>query len=169
LGLIYYATAYLCFRRRGRTWRGLFLFVLVLGAIRQFNLQVMLTESMQLEAQDAGWYEERRATQLVIIAGILLGAMIAVGGTLFLLKEQLAEIGVPIAGAAMLLALIAVRTTSHHYVDIILMNPTLGLRPAYLIELVGLSMIAVPAIIRRPKAMKMPARIIARIDSVEPP
>ena len=149
MGLIYYATAYLCFMRKQRAWLYLFAAVSILGVVRQFNLQVLLTESMQSEAHSGGWYEDRRERQLYFLVAIAIAAALLLSLLLWLVRKRLSDAGLAVLGIVLLAALLIVRATSHHYVDMVLMMPALGLRPAYLLELVGLAMIAGPLLLRR--------------------
>jgi hypothetical protein len=159
--------------RAAAPWLALTACMLVLGAIRQLNLQVMLTERIQSEAYVSGWYAERGGPQLRFIAGIGIAGAVLLSGCLILLRKRLADVGMAIAAFSVLPVLLLVRATSHHDVDLILMTPVIGMPPAYWIEMLALALIAAGALLSirraRPAPERSDGRIVARIDSVEPP
>jgi hypothetical protein len=134
--------------RAAAPWFFLALFMIGLGVVRQFNLQTMVTRTMQALANTQGWYAERARPQLLVVLGVAIAATIAVLLLLVVLRKRLADVGLALFAAGLLAALLSVRAVSHHTVDAILMAPVAGVPPAYAIELLALLLLSGHALIR---------------------
>ena len=158
--------------RAAAPWFVLALFLLTFGVIRQFNLQVLVTELFQKEAHAGGWYEGRRENQLRFIGMTAIVGTVVLFAVLLLLRKRLADVGLAFVAAILLATLLVVRATSHHDIDTILMSPVLGLAPAYWIEMLALLLIAASAVLSlrraRSRAGAVGRPIVARIDSIDP-
>jgi hypothetical protein len=100
----------------GRIWKGFAIALLLLGINKQLDFQTLLIELGRKAAISEGWYGQRRAVQglftlvlgLVIVACIL---MVGLRGRRFFRENPWA-----IAGAAVLLGFVFIRTSSLNHV-----------------------------------------------------
>ncbi len=109
---------------------------LVLLAInKQLDLQTDLTAFFRQVAKDEGWYDQRRAMQVIFILG---GGLLALGVGAYLLRLAMhAGPGVRLAmvGLVLLGAYILMRAASFHHIDVALRHTVSGIRLHNFVEL----------------------------------
>ncbi len=151
--------------RAAAPWLALAILLALVGFVRQLNLQVLLTQTFQTEAIVEGWYDARRARQLQIVSGMAAGAALTIGVLMILLRRRLSDVGLPMMAFVMLVLLLAVRTVSNHQIDAVLLEPMLGVPPAYALELLLLAVISATALrSSRRRPPKPTAPLVARIE-----
>lgn len=148
----YLLVAWTCVRTRGARgfWITLAVVLVVLGVNKQLDLQTALTGAARDVAKEQGWYAERRGVQVAVA----VGALVVVAGLAFAavraLRGEFARAWPAVAGIALIGAYIALRMTSIHEVDVVMVR---GPLPAKLwAELAGLGLIAVGARSARARA-----------------
>ncbi|MEP3333777.1 isopropylmalate isomerase [Sedimentitalea sp.] len=131
---------------------GLTLLLMLLMVNKQLDLQSALTAGARCLAQLQGWYEDRRAIQVGFILVLLL---YCIGFGLFVvwvMWRHLGQIWLMLLGLILLLAFIAVRAVGFHHFDAIINAQVGNVRLNWVLELGGLTLIAVNAfwlIVRR--------------------
>lgn len=137
LTAMYLVSAWLCWRawRREREWqrlggRGfkpgfwmvLGVMVLLLGINKQLDLQTWMTSVARKAAKEEGWYTRRHVVQLVFLA--LLGVVGAggVGAVAWSLRRVWRRYRLGVTGMAALLAYVALRASSFHHLDDIMLR-----------------------------------------------
>ena len=129
-------------------WRLLFIGVMTMGINKQLDLQSALSEWARLMAHEQGWYENRRQYQLAFIAAMPVAMLTAFSALALMIWRTPAPTLLACAGAAGLVAFIAIRAASFHHVDEIL-NSQLGvLRLNWLLEIGSLAVIGLGALKR---------------------
>ncbi|MCA9872948.1 MAG: hypothetical protein KC441_04820 [Anaerolineales bacterium] len=157
----YWATAVLCglaaYHRQAtprsrRLWAMLAVVMALLGINKQGNLVGRLTTEGRLLAWTGAWYQNRAGLQIALAAIVVLLA----GGLLLWLLRRLRPLSGPemtaVVGVVYLLGFALVRAISLHAIDAFLYRPVLGVYPNWLLELGGIALVAVPALLawRRP-------------------
>ena len=143
----------LCFAGFSRSpHAGVRRFGLVMGILlmalmvnKQLDLQSALTALGRCVSQIQGWYGERRAFQYRFILGVLACCAL-IGVFLFwALRRQLGHIGLALAGVVCLMTFIAVRAIGFHHFDAFILSSVMNVRMNWLLELGGISLIALNA------------------------
>ncbi len=147
--------------------RGLWLCVaMIMGFLcinKQLDLQSLLTDIGRVIAWKQGWYENRREFQMHFIISLLA---LSLSTTLFLVLRFRAfwkRHFLLASGLAFLFTFIAVRAVSFHHVDVLLKTSVGGLRLNWLLELWGIALVWLAAMmdyqmplgIRRPKTYRV--------------
>lgn len=135
----------LSWRRDGVFWVSLALLMLALGINKQIDLQTLFTEVVRNSAIDGGWYEDRRGIQEFFIAAIIsLGLFTTILLAAGLWRSCL-TIKFAAAGMCFLICFIVIRAASFHDVDKFLGSELGGARWNWIIEILGILMIAIAA------------------------
>jgi hypothetical protein len=148
----YWATAILlgfyALRTKGsKLWWGLALGMLVLGINKQQDTIGLLTSFGRGEIWSAGWYLNRGPVQLLTGAALLI--LIVLLGLLairFLHPSNTLE-WMALSGFFFLLCFVSIRAVSLHVVDAFLFTPVFGFYPNWLVELGGISLVAIAAVL----------------------
>ena len=156
----YLLTSALCFRRFWRLklhrrqasrrsslflWSGLSLLFCILGVSRQLDLHNLLTGLGRSLAYTQGWYDQRRAVQVVFIAVVALAFISSVKMIVTHLPRTSRRHRLAIFGTVFLTSYIITRATSYHHLDTLL-NWHLGsLTINWILELGALSLVAIAA------------------------
>ncbi|WP_107671344.1 hypothetical protein [Cyanothece sp. BG0011] len=149
--LCYFITALLCFKCGQKHkndylfWWPLALLLIILGINKQLDLQSWLTIVGKKMAIEQGWYEKRRLVQKDFII-----SLIAISGAIFMfimqrMKTKIKQFILPILGIVFLLIFIIIRATSFHHVDQLLGWKLGEIRVNWLLELGGISCLAIAA------------------------
>jgi hypothetical protein len=131
---------------KGRSiWISISLLMVFLCLNKQLDLQSLFTDIGRVMAKSQGWYEERRQFQKFFVIGVL-----AISGTFgFWVTLRFRAFwlghGLLLAGLFFLLTFIVVRAISFHHVDEFLRTPLVGIRMNWLLELTGISLVALAA------------------------
>ena len=122
-------------------WWILALALVALGINKQLDLQTALTEFGRIVAHQDGWYERRRAVQVVFIYGVAALAGCAALAMAYLAREAPLATMAAIAGSVCLLAFIAIRAASFHHFDQFFGSEYFGLRTNWILEIGGICII----------------------------
>lgn len=156
----YFVAAYYCLRAwqqartLGRTrrqlamaWGLLCLGMIALGINKQLDLQSLITVYGRRFAQQGGWYQRRRLMQFAFICTIaLLGACLMVSFGWWI-RRQLRDIWLAGLGATFLACFVVIRAASFHHMDILLGQVHFGVRMNCILELSGITCIAISALL----------------------
>lgn len=115
--------------RPDRSTTTFWLIVLALLAImfinRLFNLQALATIAVRCAAEAEGWYQMRRTLQVLLIGVATVVAALILA--LAFLRRRAFDERVVLAGLVVLVAFVAVRSLSFHWIDAYLRLKILGL------------------------------------------
>jgi len=146
--IAYAATAWLCWRASkrdttpsvARFWTALAVGLALLCVNKQLDLQTLVTEIARNTAKEQGWYAHRRPVQVAAVLGCL--AIVAVAAALMFraLRGNLRRVWPALAGVAVIGCYIAVRTTSLHELDELVITGPFPMK--WWTELLGLALIA---------------------------
>jgi hypothetical protein len=131
--------------RRAGLWLLLALLLAGLGINKQLDLQSLLTEIGRVTAMESGWYENRRAVQVGFIGATLVTAAAAVAALWWFVRGHLRDFRLAIGGMVVLLAFVVVRATSFHDMDAFIRTSVGGLEMNWVLELGGITLVAVAA------------------------
>lgn len=107
---------------------------------KQLDLQTEITASLRSLAKEQGWYATRRGVQVGAVIVALLLVAFAAGAVLRALRNDLRWIWPAVAGWALIGTYIALRITSLHETDVLLVGGWLPMK--WWAELLGLALIA---------------------------
>lgn len=127
-------------------WLCLGVIMLFLGVNKQLDLQSLLTAIGRYFAHRDGWYAQRRIIQVGVIIGILFTLCTAMICFMIHFKPVLKTNWLAIVGLAFLLTFIAVRATSFHHMDTLINMRLCNMRMNWILELSGITGVAIPAI-----------------------
>ena len=116
-------------------WLYLGAFLLLLGINKQLDLQSWLTEFVKNNAHVNGWYEHRRSVQIVFIAALGLGMLIALLSLRLFLANSWRHNKLTWLGIILLCAFILMRAASFYHFDIFINRPILGLKINVMFEI----------------------------------
>jgi hypothetical protein len=162
---LYLVAACLClWRCRGTAgrerwfWLLAGLAMLLLGLNKQLDLQTQLTALGRQLARDGGWYGQRRAFQRAVVLGGG-GLVLAVfAGIAWLVRGLGSAVMVTLTGLALLGLFVIVRAASFHHVDLALRAPVLGVQLHAVLELAGIGVFILGALLRRRVRAPVPLR-----------
>jgi hypothetical protein len=150
----YFGAAYWCFRARQNAlalgpnahrlayaWLALLAGMVLLGINKQLDLQSLLTVIARQNAQEFGWYEDRRTYQAALIVGLMLAGLGGGAWAAWYMRKHLKHFGWAGAGAIFLAVFVVVRASSFHNVDVALRSDSLGLRLNVILEIAGIACI----------------------------
>jgi hypothetical protein len=129
-----------------RFWFGLALGMLLLGLNKQQDLTGLLTKLARDKAWQEAWYFSRQPVQFALIAaaGLIFGLLF------FWLarktKPASRRQGLALFGLVFLTGFALIRAVSLHAVDAFLYRRVGGLQPNWIVELGGIALIALPAV-----------------------
>lgn len=131
--------------RRAGLWLLLALLLGVLGLNKQLDLQSLLTEIGRVTAIEEGWYEQRRSVQVGFIGAVLVSAALALGALAWLVRGHLHDFRLALGGMVLLVGFVVVRATSFHDMDAFIRTSVGGLELNWVLELGGITLVAVAA------------------------
>jgi hypothetical protein len=158
----YFATAWLCWRARAASrregdaavpprgaalWTALTVGLLALGINKQLDLQSAVTEMGRMIVHAGGWEARKRTLQVGFILGVLGLTALAFAWLAWLTRGDLRRCLLPLLGSAELGAFVLIRAASFHHVDILLGQRWAGARVNWILELGGITLIAVGALL----------------------
>ncbi|CAG7857829.1 hypothetical protein MCAMS1_02801 [biofilm metagenome] len=128
-------------------WLILTFSLLFLGVNKQLDIQSYLTAIGKYFAMRGGWYQHRQVVQWLFIKFILLSSVCLLAFLLWYLRETLLINAIAIVGICLLIAFIAIRASSFHHVDLLIHSTIFNVRINWIIELSGIMMIALSAVL----------------------
>ena len=164
----YAVAAMLCFRgawlegegERSRVlfWASLGAIMVGLGINKQLDLQTWFTLTVKKMALSEGWYERRRLFQFIFIGFIAAGGILGFLGMWRLVHCNGADLRLPLFGLFVVICFVLIRAASFHHVDQFLKVRIGGVKMNWLLELSGISIIALGALKRRRPRTSNPRR-----------
>jgi len=136
---------------RGRRWHApVFWFTLcgllvALGFNKQLDLQSDLTEVGRSMARSEGWYENRRIFQAIFVVIFGCGAVAAVVGAMWFMRDLWRRYRIAFVGIIYLCTFVIIRAASFHHIDAWVTVNVGGLRRGWWLELAGIAVIAASA------------------------
>lgn len=131
--------------KRERIWLGTAVLMALLCVNKQFDLQSLFTDIGREVARYGGWYEDRRKVQKGFVLAVLAGAGLFGCWFVWRFRDFLVGNKLLAAGLFLLLTFIVVRAISFHHVDVFLKASIAGIKMNWLLELGGISLVAVAA------------------------
>ena len=147
----YFLAAILCFQASTRDagarrfWRNLGFALVLLGLNKQLDLQSLVTAIGREFANVEGWYERRRELQRLFVFVVGLTAITGAIAALVVFRNRSRQIRTAAAGFVLLGAFICIRAASFHHVDSFLNAGFFGARFNWIIEIGGITLIALNA------------------------
>ncbi|HXS18267.1 MAG TPA: hypothetical protein VN764_13810 [Polyangiaceae bacterium] len=134
--------------RRASIWAALGVLYFLLGVNKQLDLQSALTEAGRIVAWWGGWYEYRRLVQAAFILAILIATVLT--GSVFLkyVRAELSHFALPLCGVLVTVSFVLIRAASFHHMDLLIRSAILGVRVNWVLELGGISLVALGATMR---------------------
>ncbi|MFM7444832.1 MAG: isopropylmalate isomerase [Tabrizicola sp.] len=130
-------------------WRITAGLMLLLAINKQLDLQSLLTVFVRCHAQLSGWYDNRRALQVVFIYLVAAGGVLSLALSAVLLRGLLSRVGLALAGLGFVCVFVVIRAASFHHVDVFLGSTAVGIKLSWLLELPGPTLVALVALRRR--------------------
>jgi hypothetical protein len=98
-------------------WLGFTLLMVALGVNKQLDLQTWFTQTGRDIAIEYGWYERRRVIQMLFIAWLAIGAVVASSWIKRVVKTLDVHARLASLGAVLLALFIVARAASFHHID----------------------------------------------------
>lgn len=133
------------YRMQRRFWLIVCLLMLALGINKQLDLQSLITAIGRFYVERNGWLEYKRPIQVGVIVSILMIAVLCLLLFVYRMNHLLKTNWLAIAGLTTLMVFIVSRATSFHQMDTFISTDILGVRFNWLMELGGLTAIALSA------------------------
>ena len=130
-------------------WRLCALFLAFLCINKQLDLQSFLTAAGRCQAQQAGWYDDRRTYQEMFIYGILATAGLAIVLMLLVLREKIGRNLLLLLGMVTLSAFIVIRAAGAHKFDALISQDVGPFKINHLLELGGIAILMLACLFRR--------------------
>lgn len=141
-------------RRRRRMWLGVGMLMFFLCINKQLDLQSLFTDVGRILARREGWYDNRRVVQRSFVLSVAAAGAVTLAVMAWKIRSALREHAILLFGLTSLITFIVIRAASFHHVDVLIGSEILGIRVNWLMELGGISLIALSAgySILRPRA-----------------
>lgn len=139
-----------------RFWILIMLFLLLLGLNKQFDLQSLFTIAAKCLARSDGWYANRRTYQAIFITAMAAFFLIFTISAVWYFRNNLASNLFAIIGILFLLFFTVARASSFHYLDLILNHRMMGIKINWVLELSGIFLISLQAIVNLIKFKSRP-------------
>lgn len=140
-------------------WRFISVLFLALGINKQLDLQTALTEVGRVLAFSEGWYEQRRAVQVVFIISVAITCVLTAITLLVWARDSPAPTWLALVGSTFVLGFVIIRAASFHHIDRFIGNQILGLRWNWVLEMGGIVLVLLASIWR---VWPVSARLLGR-------
>ncbi len=127
-------------------WRLLVVLFILLGFNKQLDFQIWLTEFGRHFAHEQGWSHHRRTLQAILVGAIAMGGLTTLALLLKATRELLPRHMLAFAGIVLLACFLLARTLSFHHLDAVLMRRMMGIEVVYMLELAGIGMVGLCAV-----------------------
>jgi hypothetical protein len=141
-----------------RFWKAAGLCLLLLGLNKQLDLQTLLTDQARQWARAGGWYQDRRTYQAIFILLIALLGICGMWKLVAAFRSSGRALKGAILGLSLTLLFVLIRAASFHHVDEVLRFELLGARAHWLLETLGIAIIAFSAFAYRAGRGSMAAK-----------
>ncbi len=131
----------------GMLWGMIALIMLFLGINKQLDLQSWLTVVGKDWAKSQGWYPHRRWVQLLFILGVVGMIITSIRVAAPILKRQRRSACLGLMGLFFLGSFVVIRAASFHHIDRFIGFSPGGVRMNWVLELGGITAIAIAALI----------------------
>ena len=121
--------------------------LLLLGINKQLDLQTLLNDVGRRIAKADGWYSMRRFYQVIFIATVTSLGLLSLGVFSWLARQEWKRNFVALLGIVFLYVFVLTRATFIHHVDIWLQWRVLGLKWNWILEVGGIGVTLVGALI----------------------
>ncbi|HET6416226.1 MAG TPA: hypothetical protein VFG22_08000 [Polyangiales bacterium] len=140
--------------RRAALWLFLAIVFVCLGINKQLDLQSLLTQVGRTLAHQQGWYDQRRLAQAILVGVVLIAGVAALATLGLLVRGQLSDFRLPLAGLTFIVVFVVIRATSFYHVDRLIGFELRGVRMNWVLELTGIGIVAVGAIRRQRRGLE---------------
>jgi len=127
-------------------WLPLCFLMLFLAINKQLDLQSLATASARCLAKLQGWYNDRAAFQLAVIAGLGLAALMVGLYFFWMLRRDLRRNYLALLGLIVVLAFVMIRAVGFHYFDVLIGLKVGPVHMNTILEFSGLVLISLNAI-----------------------
>jgi len=135
-----------CDASLARAWLLLAALLGALGVNKQLDLQSALTAIGRSLANCHGWYEHRRAVQLVFVVAVLVVGALVARGAVRAARGSLRPMRGALVGLTLLVLFVGVRASSFHHVDLLIGRSVGGVTLNAALELGGILTILASAL-----------------------
>ena len=139
-------------------WLVLSILLLLLGINKQLDLQTLLQNIGRQMSKDQGWYMRRRDYQVLFIGSLCAAGIIAITALAWSIRNHLKRSLVGLIGVVFLYVFVMVRATSIHHLDAFLVSGPAGIRWNWILELGGIAIVGLGALL----AWKLRTQAMAR-------
>ena len=153
------------YRPQVEFWLFLAVVLTILGINKQLDLQSWFTEFGRQVALENGWYRQRREvqSQFIMALGLMaIAVFIGLGRLWYVNRKRRPSsglaLGLAVLGLSFLACFIVIRAASFHHVDHFLRWQLWGLTMNDFLELLGIGLIAIGAIVRLLSRQQKPGR-----------
>jgi hypothetical protein len=134
--------------RQRRVWWAVAALLFALGINKQLDLQSWFTAVGRAVARKQGWFDERRSVQYTFSLAFASAASFALGLMLGSIRRRWREYGLLLFGVGFTLTFIALRAISFHHFEELLGYEIAGAEMNWVLELSGIGIIALAAVVR---------------------
>ena len=149
-------------KKKFRFWGILTIFLVLLGINKQLDIQSLFTEIGRIIAKDEGWYSKRRMVQFVFVMIITFAGVMTVLSIWWALRDKWKDYVFPLSGVILLATFIIVRAASFHHVDRLLKSGPAGIRLNWILELGGICLIGMAAVMEKVSPSKHPLSLVRK-------
>lgn len=133
-------------------WIGSAAALVFLGINELFDFQTLLTIVAKMQAQSAGWYDNRKPVQYAFIVGLGIGGVAITLALLWFVRRLATSVKIALAGFIFIGMFVLVRAASFHQVDAILVSGYQAFNLGSIQEMAGILIVALASLgyARRP-------------------
>ncbi|TRW95036.1 hypothetical protein FNJ84_17250 [Paracoccus sp. M683] len=129
-----------------RFWAIVMVLMLALALNKQLDLQTAFTATARCWFETMGWYDVRRFAQLVFIIVLIAAVFLLYRRGTILMRRHRRTHGLALLGLGIVAAYVVIRASSFHLVDLLGSKSVMGISMNFLLENIGLLLIAINAI-----------------------
>jgi len=128
-------------------WFVLTLLLCFLAVNKQLDLQSALTAIGRCSAKQHGWYDQRGFVQLVFIVVVTVTCLLIGASMAWKMRRDLSQVWLALLGVVFLLTFVAIRAAGFHHIDRFIGIEVGSIRLNWVLELGGIAMIALNAVV----------------------